>query len=641
MTSLPKSHKFLPVLAFCSLFVGSGCVEAQEPTLDKAANGLAVNRPDIGVGLEGLSDWSRALMFSDAMKTSRRWGSPERPWEHTVKTDSLGWPTEDAGIVVIADTPNIGGTYALTFEGKADVRGHFNTKIENLTYDAAKNISTANVVVPESNNQLFLSFTGTQNGVRNVRLLRPNAVANVTFSKPFLDKVAPFSTLRFMDYLSTNNSPVKSWEERTTPAHASQAREQGGALEYVVELANLTDKDIWVNVPDQADENYIRQMALLLKNGLEPERKVYVEWSNEVWNWQFRQATRNLDAAKMEGKEANSPLAFDKDQNEGYWAMRRIAKRSVEVGKTFREVFGDRNFERVRPVYATQVGYEEVYKQGLAFLENQYKQPNTVIYGLAGAPYFQVSEELNKKPNLTVDEIFAAIPADMEHNLVLARTMSSYARFYGLKALAYEGGQHLQDHINAGNADVKVAANRDPRMGQAIETYLRGWNALGGDLFVYFTLTSGYSKWGSWGLVEDPTQSSPKFEAVMRVLNAPKAPVTAGVGISEELNGGEFIATNRWDKPSKSAVQLEPEKWFQYSVRATKNGQHTLNLQIATTETIKADILLNGKVCGVLEATPDKTSWSGPLPLVAGLNELRIRGTNGRFQLRSMQVERP
>ncbi|RYG67422.1 hypothetical protein EON80_13600, partial [bacterium] len=335
------------------------------------------SRPDIGVGLEGLADWSRAMMFTDAMKTSRQWGKPAQPWEHTVKTDALGWPTEDAGIVVIADTPGISGTYKLSFSGKADVRGvTANTQVENFKFDAATKKGSADVVVGDTTS-LMLAFENTDGGVRDVRLLRPEAKDSSTFSQPFLEKLAPFSTLRFMDFLNTNNNPVKSWDQRTTSKNASQAGEKGGALEYVVELANLTDKDIWVNVPDQADDDYARQMATLLKNGLEKERKVYVEFSNEVWNWGFSQATRNLEAAKIEGKQPNSPLIYDKSDNDGYWAMRRIAKRSAEIGKIFRDVFETTDFSRVRPVYAVQVGYEEVYKQGLEFLENEYKQPNS------------------------------------------------------------------------------------------------------------------------------------------------------------------------------------------------------------------------------------------------------------------------
>lgn len=633
----------LSVFSLCCFAALNSSCQAQNAIAPNAATGAVatsslMNKAEIGVGLEGLSDWSRAMMFADTMKTSRAWGNAEKPWEHNIKTDELGWPLEDAGVIVVADTPGIGGVYALSFDGRADVRGHQGVKVENLVYDANKKISSALVRVPDGAQNLFLAFENTNNGVKNVRLLRPGAQANQTFGADFLDKLAPFSTMRFMDYLSTNNNPTKNWSERTTPAMASQARENGGALEYVVELANVTGKDIWINVPDQADDDYVRQMAITLKNGLAKNQKVYVEWSNEVWNWQFQQATRNLDAAKIEGQAANAPLAFDGSDNEGYWAMRRIAKRSVEIGQIFRDVFDDPTMKRVRPVYATQVGYEEVYKQGFEFLESQYGQPNKVLYGVAGAPYFQISEELNKKSDLTADEIFAAIPENMEQNLNWANTLGSYARFYNLHHLAYEGGQHLQDHINAGNADVKVAANRDARMGAAVETYLNKWQEIGGETFMYFTLTSGYSKWGSWGLVDDAKQSSPKYDAALRIINAPAVAVSAGTLIPAQIQAGDFVATNRWDKKGVASVRIEPEKWTQYQIRVPESGTYLLSAQLSSGEAATASVWLNAKQVGELKLNRTSQDANLKMQLTAGLSVIRVRGKAGKFDLKSLKV---
>jgi hypothetical protein len=618
------------------------CLAGSSPQRVQAQGTLLAlqSRPNIGVGLEGLSDWSRAKMFSDAMKTSRRWGKPDRPWEHGVKTDTLGWPTEDAGIVVIADTPNIGGTYKLFYEGIGEATNNTpGVKVENLRFDAATKTSTADVVVPETTTSLMLTFRGTQGGVKNVRLLRPGTQLGSTFTPAFLEKLAPFSTLRFMDFLSTNNNPLQHWEDRPTIAHATQAGEKGGALEYVVELANEAGKDIWVNVPDQADDNYIRQMALLLKNGLQKERMVYVEFSNEVWNWQFQQATRNLEAAKAEGKVAGSPLNYDGSDNEGYWAMRRIAKRSAEVGQIFREAFADTAFERVRPVYATQAVYEEVFKQGLEFLEHQYKEPHTQIYGLASAPYFNLNEEENKRGDITPSEILAVLPQRIDESLWQVSRLSSYARYYGLKHLAYEGGPHLQDHFGNGSADAKVAANRDPKMGELVEKYLRGWNAQGGDLFMYFTLSGGYSKWGSWGLTEDMTQSSPKYEAAVRVATSPPVPLTLGALPNQKIEAGNFLGSNRWDKQGAPEITIEPEKWVQYAVRIEKGGDYTLTAQITANSKATAEIWSNGQQRAILETKAAESAATAKLTLEPGLNVIRFCGKEGRFQLKSFKIE--
>lgn len=263
-----------------------------------------------------------------------------------------------------------------------------------------------------------------------------------------------------------------------------------------------------------------------------------------------------------------------------------------------------------------------------------------MIYGIASAPYFQVSDELNKKADLGVDEIFAAMPADMKRNLDAAAKVQSYATYYGLHHVAYEGGQHLQDHINAGNADAKVAANRDPRMGALIETYLKGWESLGGDTFMYFTLTSGYSKWGSWGLVDDVNaQTSPKYGAILDVINGPAVPLTLGTLVPGAVKVGDWTAMNRWDKPGGASLTVEPGKWVQYDLRAPKSGDYKLVALLGSGENARANITINGQKVGALNVQAGAESAMTSLALNAGLNVIRVMGDKGRFKLQGLKVE--
>ncbi len=71
-----------------------------------------------------------------------------------------------------------------------------------------------------------------------------------------------------------------------------------------------------------------------------------------------------------------------------------------------------------------------------------------------------------------------------------------------LHYLAYERGQHLQDHGDVSNSEVKITANLDRRMGITIEKYRRESAALGGETLRYFKPTSHHSKWGSLGIAE-------------------------------------------------------------------------------------------------------------------------------------------
>src|SRR5207237_4065230 len=74
-------------------------------------------------------------------------------------------------------------------------------------------------------------------GLTNVHMIRPgyDAANPPTFTREFLDHLKRFSTLRFMDWTSTNSSTVVNWSDRTLPTGRQTVH--GVAWEYVIELA--------------------------------------------------------------------------------------------------------------------------------------------------------------------------------------------------------------------------------------------------------------------------------------------------------------------------------------------------------------------------------------------------------------------
>lgn len=98
---------------------------------------------------------------------------------------------------------------------------------------------------------------------------------------------------------------------------------------------------------------------------------------------------------------------------------------------------------------------------------------------------------------------------------------AAIARKYGLKLVAYEGGQSLAGYGGAENNATLTAlfegANRSPRMYALYTQYLQNWVGAGGDLFLHFTDATAFTKWGSWGSLEyenqDPT-TAPKYQAL-------------------------------------------------------------------------------------------------------------------------------
>jgi hypothetical protein len=78
---------------------------------------------------------------------------------------------------------------------------------------------------------------------------------------------------------------------------------------------------------------------------------------------------------------------------------------------------------------------------------------------------------------------------------------------YGVKLIAYEGGQHMVAFVKDQELVKKISAtmhacNRHPRMGEMYRRYYDEWARLGGDVFAVFSSIGQYSNHGAWGLAE-------------------------------------------------------------------------------------------------------------------------------------------
>jgi hypothetical protein len=107
---------------------------------------------------------------------------------------------------------------------------------------------------------------------------------------------------------------------------ATIGKRGGGCWEHVIEFANRTQTDPWINVPISADAAYVTQLATMLKSELDPNLDIYVESSNEVWNTApgFEQSQYNKDQATFNG--------IGEHENH--------ARRAVELAQLFENVFG-------------------------------------------------------------------------------------------------------------------------------------------------------------------------------------------------------------------------------------------------------------------------------------------------------------
>ena len=233
----------------------------------------------LGVNTDRLEYYSPACPTIDAIKTSQKFGSVRNVGDGSAPVDADGWPTSDFGVIVAADVPGLEGLYKLSCEGRAKIAGTFGrTAVQNVKFDGK--LTTADVRF-RGGGAMALVFTATQNGVRNLKLLRPGyASDDAVFTDAYLKSKAPFGGVRLMNWTSTNNSTVARWEDRCKPTDA-QWSVKGGPWEPWLDYARKHAKDLWLCIPHQADDEYVRQLAILCRERLgDAPVRLYLEDTN-------------------------------------------------------------------------------------------------------------------------------------------------------------------------------------------------------------------------------------------------------------------------------------------------------------------------------------------------------------------------
>ena len=117
------------------------------------------------------------------------------------------------------------------------------------------------------------------------------------FTNTYLQTLAPFSTLRFVEWNKTISSTQVNWADRAQAGTFSWNGPSGVPYEDIIELANDTHKDAWINVPAGTTSDYINQLAQLVHTKLDPSLNVYVEYGNENWNNSFGEYNQVYAAA--------------------------------------------------------------------------------------------------------------------------------------------------------------------------------------------------------------------------------------------------------------------------------------------------------------------------------------------------------
>lgn len=312
-------------LAIASLFLLAGAASAAAPGPG----------PQVGTNLGYLSEGDGEWPFVNVFKNATHWHrSGTCGWDcGTLSLDADGWVTSlDPGEFAhtflfdgaagrmphddIVDTYAVfyDGVGVLDYDGSASWVSSRSPGHDIVRVDPSSNEPFAITIVLTAATWDSDEIVDPDDYVRNIRVIAPGGVcsndpfqsfktavdctgaatcdlfqsngnyATQLFHPDFLNKVRNFDVLRLMDWSDTIVGGFESYSEypKESSAHWDQV-----PVTIMGRLANRLGADIWVNMSHFADQSFIDGFAADLAAEIDPARKVYVEYSNELWNPEF------------------------------------------------------------------------------------------------------------------------------------------------------------------------------------------------------------------------------------------------------------------------------------------------------------------------------------------------------------------
>jgi hypothetical protein len=486
----------------------------------------------IGTNLSGPADWGSEYPFVNIMKYSRTWISHNNQWVgggtnawdtgvlDQIPMDENGYPLSLPVNVPGQEAPQIvrtvwantealpNGNYVVLYDGTGDL---------DVWGDAT--------LVSETPGRLEFSMTfqgdifaleiyESQLGdhVRNIRVLLPGTEATYEtnpWEDNWLEKLEPFQAIRFMDWGYTNSSEMRQWAQRTQLDDYTWTQKNGVPYEMWAALCNLKKADAWICVPHAASDDFVVQMATFFKDNLDPDLNIYVEYSNEVWNWIFEQAHYGVDSL---------------DQNLAW--PERLAPRIAHVMQLWTDVFAGQTSRLVR-VQGGQHGWFDIGRRIFQQLEDDGMAH--LIDAISPAAYMGLDNDyiaanwsasttghqvLDHAADFTFDPNEYAMMGWYDH--------AELAASKGKKLLFYEGGQHFTPNpfgTVQPYCDALVECQTLPGMYDLYERLFDTLRTLSNEemLLMNFSFISPKNcQYGTWGVLQSQFAEQPPFG------NAPK-----------------------------------------------------------------------------------------------------------------------
>jgi hypothetical protein len=509
----------------------------------------------IGMGLDAGDYWINQQLFKDYALYKGKWITAYNSsiWDTNevqfLNSDQDGYPIglpQDINghqifvrMIVTADGYMPIDEYYMLYDGNATLSFQGNLQfIEETDTGKIKFKVTDNL----ENGYVDILSSPSNNYIKNIRII-PVKYINDYNTQPlhpeFISKISSFAVLRTMDLTSTNDWGTswgqfdnnineflrdREWSERVLPTFYSQTTEagKGMAYEHIIKLANTLNKDIWINIPHNVSNDYVKNMAQLFKTTLNSNIKVYLEYSNEVWNGQFLQF-HWIEEHYNSGR-------FPQAQN----IFEAAGTRAKQLFSIWMNEFSG-NESRVIRILGGQAANPWIALQWSNALSDENWD------ALAITHYFDIENAENDADpqhafrdrllalgnNATIDDIVNLAKETYNFEVILYGEDDGWkgniklANQHQKPTFTYEGGPHIVYGDNIQNTNLlntTIQASRSQKMQQEVYAKvidnMRNW---GVTLLMPFLFAEKPSKWGDWGhyLSTFDTQTPPKIQILL------------------------------------------------------------------------------------------------------------------------------
>lgn len=501
----------LPAGAPKGTHVGIRAVGTANPWLDNfeavalvteevAAPPVSANTSALSTNLSSVTDWGTNWPFLNMVKFGRGfqtgWGGSENhaALRAAGHLDADGYPVRippgaSNGVEFIFDfkhvpTTQLAGRYVFRYDGEGTfhLNGSGNSIVSQSPGQIVFDLANGNSAL-----EIEMSAINESNYPRNWRMCRESEVALLdageTFRPEWKALVEQNYITRFMDWGNTNHNIgganpsatyapwFGNWALRPKPSDVSYALTYV-PLEIIVQLANETGTNPWINIPHIADETFIRNTAAYIAANLDPSLDLREEWSNEHWGGHF--AAYHWCMARAGAEWGGSTRWYD-----------YAAKKATEAAVIFNEEWGKVNGPKPGLVHVLGTQSPWISSQMLTAPDwqanepTEYVDPRTIFHETAITTYFGGSVITNTTTR-------AALMAQIDANPVAARawlrdyllnpangsSIPALATGYQehrdllddvfadsgrrLRLVAYEGGTHVHHSYSTGLTQAEI-----------------------------------------------------------------------------------------------------------------------------------------------------------------------------------------